>query len=110
MSGHFTLEWLRDRCADPRRLSEEEWLDFAVHLARSCRRCWSVVEQLPAGAIKRSSDPLVESLYHLRSPGSWITLSSDLFAAVTGARVRPYGFAFVLLEEALLVGRRLRLS
>ena len=101
MRGHFALEWLRERCADSRRLSEEEWLDFSGHLARGCRRCWSVVEKLPAAAIKRSSDPLVESLYHLRSPGSWITLSSDLFAAVTGARARPYGFAFVLLEEAL---------
>ena len=113
MIGHFSLEWLRARCADPRRFGEEEWFDFAGHLARGCRRCWSVVGQLPAAAspwgdrggepaaIKRSSDPLVESLYHLRSPGSWITLSSDLFEAVTGARVRPFGFVFVLLEEAL---------
>jgi len=113
MIVHFSLEWLRARCADPRRFGEEEWFDFAGHLARGCRRCWSVVGQLPAAAspwgdrggepaaIKRSSDPLVESLYHLRSPGSWITLSSDLFEAVIGARVRPLGFAFVLLEEAL---------
>ena len=97
---HFPRGRISRFGADPWSSNPAERAELVHHLSTDCRRCWSAAEDLEPGSVRRSCDPVAQALYRLSTPQSQALLTADHLAAVEGMRQRPFGFAFLLLEEA----------
>lgn len=98
--GHFTPDRISRYFDLPVSLEPGERLELICHLSASCERCWSAVPDLGPGSRQICSDPLVEALWHVGTPSSRALLGADHLTAIAEVRQRPFGFAFLLLEEA----------
>jgi len=98
---HFPPDRISRFCAESWSIKPGERAELAVHLSTGCRRCWSAVTDLAPGSVGVSCDPVAEALYHVTMPQSRAVLMADHLAAVDDVRRRPFGFAFLLVEEAL---------
>jgi hypothetical protein len=75
----------------------------AAFLAEGCRACWTAVESgAPTEVTPASPSPIREAMVRIVSPGSWPAISADHLDAVLESRRRPFGFVFLVAEEAAL--------
>jgi hypothetical protein len=102
---HFPLDRISRFCAESWSIKPGERVELAHHLSSGCRRCWSAVGDLAPVSPEPSCDPVAQALYRLTTPRSRAALSADHSAVVDEARLRPFGFAFLLVEEAFLLAR-----
>ena len=100
---HFPLDRISGFCAESWSIKPEQRSELALHLSTGCRRCWSAVADLAPGSVGLSCDPVAEALNHVCTPQSRAVLMADHLAAVDDVRRRPFGFAFLVVEEAFLL-------
>lgn len=100
---HFRVDRISRFCAEPSSINAEKRSELARHLSTHCRRCWAAVDDVAPASVAHSRDPVAEALYHLSTPQSRAPLTADHRATVEDVRRRPFGFAFLLVEEARLL-------
>jgi len=101
---HFPPDRISRFCAESWSIKPEARSELALHLSTGCRRCWSAVSEVAPGSVELSScDPVAAALYRVSTPQGWAVLMADHLAAVDDVRRRPFGFAFLLVEEAFLL-------
>lgn len=102
---HFPVDWISRFRVHPSSISDEERSQLARHLSTDCPRCWSAVADLAPGSEQISSDPMAEALNHVSTPKGYAVLGADHLAANAEVCERPFGFAFLLVEEAHALGQ-----
>jgi len=100
---HLTVGELTALLEPQVRASGERRIAGAAYLAEGCPECWAAVEGVGAVDVTaRRLSPIGAALARLISPGSWPTLSAGHFEVAYACRRWPFGFAFLVDEEAAL--------
>jgi hypothetical protein len=80
-------------------------LAATVFLAEGCPECWKALERMRPRMDDQiaSLSPIREALIRIVSSGTWPVLSADHFEAVLEVKRRPFGFVFLVAEEAAML-------
>lgn len=83
-----------------------ELLRLARHLSEHCETCWQTVDQLISSPLRPYlHDPFTDAVVRLTNPrGGEVSLTEDHRQALREVRDRPYGFAYVVFDEAMAQG------
>lgn len=99
--GHLSAARIRSaslRSTPGKAVVDPSMERLALHLALGCPTCWRAAEQ----ARPHPRDPVATGLVRLARPDSWLALGDDHLAAMRTVRQRPFGFAYVVVEECWL--------
>lgn len=99
--GHLSCEQIRSaslRSLPRRAVVARGMRRLALHLALDCPACWQAAEK----ARPAPRDAVANALLRLAQPRSWLSLWHDHLLAARTVRRRPFGFAYLVVEETWL--------